>query len=348
MKGRRTGPILRPMRSLSRAVPLLLLALAAAPAAAQREGADSLDAPPASAAPASEPGEPAGEDTPFDADRATPPPPADGAAPDAAPDAAIPPPPAPAAGYGTPVYPGPSGEAPGFVVAEGVRLPSNLATRLRVIDSSLSVLAARGGNRIVDGVLSMVSGGVSIGLGIYARHIEEVEIARYAFVMGSVYLAGGIIDLALTPNPRTQAIQFSHMPMRTLEEAEARLAYGERALENLARRSRQVRVIDASLSIASGIAVAPLFLHPKDYEFTDPLDYFIIVAAGISVITGIINLATRSDAERRWDAYEELGERLDTEEAAGALAETPRGPRILGGGVSPVQGGATAGVVVGF
>ena len=338
---------------------LLLLAgfvagLVTSPAAAQDEGAGTLDAPPASTA-----GAPPAARTPFDGDvRAddafdqdedsleAPPP----AAPPATRSEPIPPPPAPSAGYGTPIYPGPTGEPSAFAPADGVRLPSNLATRIRVLDSSLQVLSARGSNRILDGVLSLVSGGVSIGLGIWARRSGFVELGRYAFVLGSVSVIRGVLDLTLTPNPRTPAIRYAHMPTRSLEEAEARLRYGESALEDLARRSRMVRVIDASLSIASGIAIVPIFLHPKDYEFTEPLDYFILVAAGISVITGIINLATRTEAERRWDAYEELRERLDAEEDSGGVValEPPSGPRLLGAGVAPVQGGATAGVLVGF
>ena len=261
----------------------------------------------------------------------------------------VPPPPAPTAGYGTPVYPSPEGPSARTVeLDEGVRLPSNLSTRIRVLDSSLQVLAARGSSRIVDGVLSLVTGGVSIGIGIWARAEGYPELARYAIMLGVVSLIRGGLDLGLSPNPRTPAIQYAHMPMRTRAEANARLAYGETALEMLARRTRAVRLIDASLSIVSGVAVIPIFLHAKDYRFTGPLDYFIVIAAGISVITGIINLATRSDAERRWSAYEDLRDQLEAEEEGGFVVREDRSPRILGVGFAPVPGGATAGVGVGW
>lgn len=335
MKRRMGDPILAGMRIGAIAL-ALGLALGANLASAQ-EGAGALDAPPGAAdgqPAATESGATAAEEAP-NAD-----------APASAEEAVIPPPPAPTAGYGTPTYPGPTVATPG-AAADGVRLPSNLATRLRVLDSSLQVLAARGSNRIVDGVLSMVSGGVSIGLGIWARQDGLRDLARYAFLMGSVSVARGVLDLALTPNPQAPAIRFGHMPMRTLDEARERLRFGENALESLARRSRAVRLTDASLSIVSGVAVVPLFLHQKEYKFTEPLDYFIVIAAGIQVITGIINLATRSDAERRWSAYEDLRDRLDDEEELGTVAQD-EGPRLLGVGVSPTRGGATGGLVVGF
>lgn len=339
MKGRLADPILSGMRF---GAIVLALSLGASLASAQ-EGAGSLDAPPGSDAESGAPPSTASETPSTEASGDPLPMPA------ASPSEAIPPPPAPTAGYGTPVYPGPQTGLPGAPADDGIRLPSNVSTRLRVLDSSLQVLASRGSNRIVDGVLSMVSGGVSIGLGIWARQDGLRDLARYAFLMGSVSVTRGIIDLALSPNPQPPAIQFGHMPMRTVDEARERLRFGENALEALARRSRAVRLIDASLSIGSGIAVVPLFLHQKDYKFTEPLDYFIVIAAGIQVITGIINLATRSDAERRWSAYQDLRDRLDDEEERGSvtLAEDD-GPRLMGAGISPTRGGATAGIVVGF
>jgi len=325
----------------------LLVSASVASAQSDAEGAATLDAPPGSTEAPPDRATPEGPTT-TEPSPATP----EGAAtgdPDPS-GAAIPPPPAPTAGYGTPVYPGPQPDLPGATAGEsGLRLPSSIATRMRVLDSSLQVLSARGSNNIVDGVLSMVSGGVSIGLGIWARRDGLRDLARYAFLLGSVSVTRGVLDLALSPNPRTPAIKFGHMPMRTLDQARARLQFGENALEALARRTRAVRLVDASLSIVSGAAVVPIFLHGKDYKFTDPLDYFIVIAAGISVITGIINLVSRSDAERRWEAYEELRDRLEDEgELAPSARRDDEGPRLLGIGAAPVRGGGTAGIAIGF
>ena len=41
----------------------------------------------------------------------------------------------------------------------------------------------------------------------------------------------------------------------------------------------------------------------------------VLVTAGVSVVTGIINLFTRTEAERRWSAYEDLRDRLTSTEA---------------------------------
>ncbi len=56
--------------------------------------------------------------------------------------------------------------------------------------------------------------------------------------------------------------------------------------------------------------VIPLYLAPNDFSIDSPFDYLILIGSGISLITGIIGLASRSDAEKRWTRYRELRDRL--------------------------------------
>ena len=252
----------------------------------------------------------------------------------------VPPPPAPVAGYGTPRYAAPRVGAPSD--DPDLRIPSRIATRIRVLDGSLTALAARGSG-IIDGVLSIVSGGLSLGVGIYIQRTDPGEqyLANYLYLWGAANIARGVIDLALRPRAERPAIQFAHLPMRTLDEVEERLRFGEEALEALADRAQLARILDASISIGAGVAVIPVYLAPNDFQFNSAFDYFVVIASGISVITGIINLATRTDYERRWNAYQELRDRLTAEEDVALIPPPAPQFQFQGADISPRRGGAT-------
>jgi hypothetical protein len=142
--------------------------------------------------------------------------------------------------------------------------------------------------------------------------------------------------------------------MRDRGEVDARLAYGEEALGNIAYRYRLARLLDASIAIVSGLAVIPIFLRGDGFDSTNPFDYVVIVSSGISVISGLVNLATRTDAERRWDAYQELRDRLATREEPEARVDEAPLPSesatspTFAVSASPVRGGGIVGAVVTF
>ncbi len=250
----------------------------------------------------------------------------------------IPPPPG--------AVPAPSGyAAPRYVVpsapqVEASAVPAATATRLRALEGSLGALASRGSS-IGSGIASMVSGGVSIALGIVNR--DERTLASYLYLWGSAGIAGGIIDVALRPRASRPSIEFAHMPMRNAAEIEARLQFGENALESIARRARIARILDASLNVAVGALVLPVYYIPTDFSFDEPFDYFVLIGSAVSVISGVIKLATTSTAERRWSAYQDLRRRL---EMGGVTAE--RRVRFEGIGAAPIRGGAAATATVSF
>lgn len=227
-----------------------------------------------------------------------------------------------------------------YRVAEtsGLALPSRVATRLRVLDTSLQALAARGGSGVVDGVLSIVGGATLTGIGIW-QYDESRSLGGYLLLWGSSNVIRGIVTLALNPRPARDHVAFQTMPMATMDEVMARLTFGENALETLARRSKVVRVLDASLNMAAGIAFIPMYLAPNDFKIVDPFDYFILIGSGISVLSGVISLFTRSDAERRWEAYQDLRDRL-VREGGDVATREPEGFRVRGAGVAPLRDGA--------
>ncbi len=207
-------------------------------------------------------------------------------------------------------YPIPTPEVTGAQPDEpSIRIPSRITTRLRAIDANLRTLSARSGGNIVNAVLSMLTGGLSVTLGAFAPE----PMSWYLYVYGGVAAARGVLDLVLTPNASGAAITYQHMPMTDDAEVQRRLEYGERALAGLAEQALIARVVDASLNMAAGVAVVPLYLAPNDFEINDPLAYFVMIGAGVSIVSGVITLASTSAEEQRWQAYEQLRDRLEAE-----------------------------------
>lgn len=227
-------------------------------------------------------------------------------------DVTVPPPPGSAPGIR---YPGVEPRQRALQTDSGVRIPSGIATRLRALDSDFQVLSLRGSS-VVGGVISMLAGGLSVALGI----VNDVTLgdfgagmSPYLYVYGGSGLVRGILELALMTNASGPAITFAHMPMTTMDEVQARLDYGERELSTLAERSMISRILDGSLSIATGLAIIPIMFIGNDSPFDEanlPFAIIAIATASISTISGVITLIQTTEAERRWSAYQELRDRL--------------------------------------
>ncbi|MEM7447243.1 MAG: hypothetical protein AAF355_03275 [Myxococcota bacterium] len=203
-----------------------------------------------------------------------------------------------------------------------LEVPASIATRIRALDTNLSILATRGGNGVVDGVLSILSGALSITLGVF---VEDDLLGPYLYLWGSANVARGVVDIVLTPNVSEASIKFAHMPMETAADIRSRLLFGESSLREIAKANRIARILDASLNVGVGLAVIPMYLIPNDFEVDTPFDYFVLIGSGISVISGAINLVRRSEAERRWAAYQDLRARLQQRSAAGRRGATDLG-----------------------
>ncbi|MBK8169450.1 MAG: hypothetical protein IPK60_03790 [Sandaracinaceae bacterium] len=250
----------------------------------------------------------------------------------------IPPPPAPAPQ--TSVGPRVALPRVADVESEGFRIPSRILTRLHALDRDMMALSMRGDTHVVDGILSMVTGGASIAFGaLYANaSTSSNAMATYLYIYGAGSIGRGVLQLTVTPTIGDSAIRYGHMPMTSVAEVRARLQFGEDALESLADRSRIARILDASISMATGLAFIPFYLGPRDFKFTEFLDYFVLIGASISIVSGVITLITRSDAERRWSAYSELRDGLREQR----LQERSRIRADLT--AMPLPGGAAIGV----
>lgn len=240
-----------------------------------------------------------------------------------------------------------------------LRIRSSISTRLRSLDADLQVLAARGGGGIVDGILAIAMGATSVGIGIFmdvSGSAGGSPITPYLYLYGGSGIVRGILDFIFIPNPSGAAITYAQMPMGNLGEVGARLRYGERELESLAQTAEIARILDGALSIATGLAVVPVYLGPNNFRVESAFDYFVLIGAAVSATTGIITLFTTNEAERRWGAYRELRERLlATEQGAADDAELEQAREQLEafersaveGQIRPVLAGTQGGLFAG-
>jgi hypothetical protein len=250
----------------------------------------------------------------------------------------------------------------GWIAAEpgsALQIRSSISTRLRSLDADLQVLAARGGGSVVDGVLAIVMGATSVGIGIFMDVTGSApgpSMTPYLYFYGGAGIVRGVLDFASMRNPSGTAITYAHMTMGNLAEVRTRLRYGERELESLAQTSEIARILDGALSIGTGLAVVPVYLGPTNFSFTSAFDYFVLIGAAVSATTGIITLFSATESERRWTAYREFRERLlATEQGAADDAELERAAEELaafqtapaGSELHPVLAGTTGGLFVG-
>lgn len=218
-------------------------------------------------------------------------------------------------------------------LGDGFQLRASIAARTRAVGTDLQVLSLRGGSGVVDGVLALVMGATTIGIGVAIDLSDSApgpSLTPYLYVYGGAGVVRGILGFAFMQDPSSAAVQFTHMPMTNLAEVRARLRYGERELESLARNAELARILDGSLSIATGLAVVPIYLGPTNFAFTSAFDYFVLIGAAVSVTTGTITLFSTNEAERRWSSYRDLRDRLlATERGAADDAELERAQEQL-------------------
>ncbi|MCB9596416.1 MAG: hypothetical protein H6719_27080 [Sandaracinaceae bacterium] len=221
-------------------------------------------------------------------------------------------------------------EPPSYGAPVRSRTDAQLDDRLRVLDASWNVLGAQGLN-YTNSVLSLIIGGAQVVVGGVFLEIGPPWdfIAPIFMVTGGVQVARTIIvDFILRPNPQPIALEYLGMASGTRQERLARLRYGEEQLESLATASATLRYVDSGLNVAgAGALVAAYFGMRDDRRDFDPVELIFFVGPAISLVMAVINLFTPSNAERRWDAYREMRERMggDLVEVSPAISVDPHG-----------------------
>ena len=232
--------------------------------------------------------------------------------------------------YGSDVPEPPSYGSPAVSVGD-----SHLADRLRVLDASWGVLGAQGLN-YTNSVLSLIVGAAQVVIGGVMLEVGPPwdSVAPIFMVTGGVQVARTIIvDFILRPNPQPIAFQYAGMPNGTRAQRLARLRYGEEQLQSLAEQSAVLRYVDSGINVAgAGALVGAYFgLRPSGRDF-DPIELIFFIGPAVSLVIAVINLFTPSNAERRWDAYSQMRERMggDLVEITPMIQVDPRGGGLAG------------------
>ena len=83
----------------------------------------------------------------------------------------------------------------------------------------------------------MASGGLSIALAFLAT--DDNFLRNYLVMYGSASVLTGITELAIRPNASGPSIAFTHMPMGTPDEVQARVARFARTVTQVVARQRR-------------------------------------------------------------------------------------------------------------
>lgn len=192
------------------------------------------------------------------------------------------------------------------------RIPQHVTVRLRAISINLKELArhaARNDSEVVNAIFAFAVGGACVTAGVLFN--EKMSEYSYPFyLLGGANILRGSLILALSPDFTEPSLQYEYMPTRTIAKVKSKLIYGTQSFQSLADRSFWLRVLDSTINIGAGAAAIPLFLYRDPHKFDRALDYFVVTGAGVSVLAGIVGLLTRTEAEKRWSAYEEFQDKL--------------------------------------
>jgi hypothetical protein len=97
-------------------------------------------------------------------------------------------------------------------------------------------------------------------------------------------------------------------------------------------------MIDGSLLAGAGVLAVPLLLIRDDFGFDAALDYFVVAGAGVSLLVGVATLLMPTEAEKRYDAYLDLRERIKRRRQK--ARRRGRAALRLRTGLCPTPGGA--------
>lgn len=244
----------------------------------------------------------------------------------AGPEPDVPPPPEASAlpqrprGYGAPRWQAEEEAEPN----DGGPPRLELDQRLRVLDVTWATLGSQGGPDFANAILSVLGGGIEIALGAlfleFSPDAGEV-MAPFLITLGATTIVRTILtEFALRPDPRGPALEYQHMANGTRAQRLRRLEYGERQLAALAERSLVMRLVDGGLNIGAAVAVATIYLAARG-DAIQPLEAFIFIGPAISLVTGIITLASPTSVEQRWSAYQQMVRRMEEARERGEEAE---------------------------
>lgn len=240
-------------------------------------------------------------------------------------------------------------------VGEDAGVPdAEIQTRLRALDATWMTLATTGGPNWGSFVLSLVGGAVQLGLGVFlvTQGAPFDQLAPMMFVFGGIGIVTPIVKMLMRPDASGPAMRYQNMPDATRAEAVARMRYGEQQLEAYAQGHFILRMVDASISVASAIAMGAIYVGTFNLDFENPITYLMLLAPAITLVNGIITFASPSAAEQRWSLYQQMRQQLRQRRQRGedvSPDEVPPPPPTgsLSFGLAPDPRGGAFGMLTG-
>lgn len=184
--------------------------------------------------------------------------------------------------------------------------------RLRLLNGSLIPLAERSRSaRRSEGVLNLLMGAGIIGLGYLLQSPEGSGPSPFSsllYFQGGWALGTGVVQLAWSPARERLATQFQEMPTRTAADRRARLQFGESALDEMARDGSRRRLLSALAGVGLGLGTLGIIYRDQIFSgapWPEPpeINYLVVGLTGISMVTNLIGVFSRSEEERLRDSY---------------------------------------------
>ncbi len=187
--------------------------------------------------------------------------------------------------------------------------------RLRLLDTTLVPLADRSRDaRITDGIISLALGAGLVATGLVLHYTPELstgEVSLYEQLLwfqGGFMVTSGALSLLWPPARERLSAQYAAMPRLDAAQRRARVRFGEQALEEIAADGARRRIL-RSLA-GAGLQLGVLGIIYRDQIFNgealpapEGLHYLMIGLTGVSIVTSLIGVFTRSEDERLRDSY---------------------------------------------
>ena len=203
-----------------------------------------------------------------------------------------------------------------------VRIPAPLGlsprldARQRALELDLTALAARDEGRVLNGALQATLGAGFVTAGIFV----DGDVARSLLILfGAGALAHGTILLTMVPKVEKLAQTYTQLPRFTPGQVRARIEFGERTLDELARAGRRTRIVDGTVTMLVASSYVPLWSwlerrEDPEYRFGDSaFDYVGLAISTVNFATGLVTALLPSEAERRARAYRSKKDRFERE-----------------------------------
>lgn len=195
---------------------------------------------------------------------------------------------------------------------------------MRLLDASYAGLAARsGGQRILDGIVSIGAGGVIFGTSFLIPRTMSTSVTTdlhpWLWATSGYLALQGIVNLAWAPARERLSRQYNEMPTSTAAQRRERLRFGERALDEMAADGHRRRILGGIANIAATTGLVLIPYAPAIFNGTPQqiglADAVVMAYGGVSVLFSVIQMFSLSEEERLRNSYHQQVELIRADRA---------------------------------